>query len=113
MSAVLAILVCIPLIYLPGWLLARAAGARVDAPDSVERIYERVLVGALLNGWLAFTLAELGLFSAWLHIVLLVLACLPALVRAISTGRAAPLGFSALARPAPVLRNRQRSTNWR
>jgi hypothetical protein len=100
-SALLATLIAIPLLYLPGVLIARATAGRFEAADVLERIYERVLVGALLNGWLALTLAELGVFSAWLHLGLLLLLCVaPVFWMARTSQRAAPLGFSALARPA-------------
>src|SRR5215212_9786531 len=77
MLALFAALVLAPLLYIPGYLIAIAAsGAAAQPPDPLERHYERVLAGALLNGWLALTLAELGIFSAWLHLALLALACL-------------------------------------
>lgn len=55
------------LLYLPGWALSRRLGAPAD---SLERHYERFVVGALWSGWLALLLAELGVFSLWLHLAL-------------------------------------------
>ncbi|KPV52676.1 hypothetical protein SE17_14050, partial [Kouleothrix aurantiaca] len=75
MLAVFAALVLAPLLYLPGFLLSLAWIGPAQPPDRLERHFERVLGGALLNGWLALTLAELGVFSAALHLVLLALAC--------------------------------------
>jgi hypothetical protein len=74
--ALLAIVVLIPLLYLPGYLIGLAFLGPTPPPDALERHYERVIVGALLNGWLAFTLAEIGIFSAWLHLLLLTLIAL-------------------------------------
>ncbi|MEO7910684.1 MAG: hypothetical protein ABIV47_13645, partial [Roseiflexaceae bacterium] len=67
MLALLAILTLAPLLYIPGFLISHALLATAQPPDALERHYERVVAGALLNGWLALTLAELGLFSAGLH----------------------------------------------
>jgi hypothetical protein len=92
-------------LYLPGLLIARAADGRFDSSDGLERIYERVLLGALLNGWLAFTLAELGVLSAWLHIAVLLIVCLPTAFWASRRARRnAALGFNALARAATPVR---------
>jgi hypothetical protein len=64
-GALLAALALPLLLYLPGW----AAQARLGAPpDALERHFERVAVSALWSGWLALLLAELGLFSLWLHL---------------------------------------------
>src|SRR4029079_17332283 len=71
--ALLATVVLTPLLYLPGFLLTHALLGAAQPPDLLERHYERVVVGALLNGWLAFTLAELGIFSAWLPLLVLLL----------------------------------------
>lgn len=76
MLALLATLVLAPLLYIPGALLALAWLGPAQPPDALERHYERVLAGVLLNGWLALTLAELGVFAAWLHLLLLALLCL-------------------------------------
>jgi hypothetical protein len=75
MLALLAVVVLIPLLYLPGYLIAQAALGLAQSPDMLKRHYERVVAGALLNGWLALTLAELGIFSAWLHLLLLLVIC--------------------------------------
>ncbi|GAB4201412.1 MAG: hypothetical protein OHK0022_23450 [Roseiflexaceae bacterium] len=75
MLALSAALILIPLLYLPGFLITAAL---LDAPpaDPLERHFERTVVGALLNGWLALTLAELGVFRAALHGGLLAVLCL-------------------------------------
>src|SRR5215211_3772596 len=77
MLALLAALILAPLLYIPGYLIAiDAAGRATYSPDALERHYERALAGALLNGWLALTLAELGIFSAWLHLAIVLLVCI-------------------------------------
>src|SRR5262245_24876571 len=78
MLALLAIAVLAPLLYLPGYCITQALPQAARPPDMLERHYERVIVGALLNGWLAFTLAEFGVFSAWLHGTLLLAICVAA-----------------------------------
>jgi hypothetical protein len=49
--ALFALAVLAPLLYLPGALIARALAA--SRPLSLELVFERVVLGALLNGWLA------------------------------------------------------------
>ena len=71
MLALLAVAALAPLLYVPGYLLARALLGAGQSADLLERHYERVVAGALLNGWLALLLAELRVFSAWLHLLLL------------------------------------------
>ena len=75
MLALLAILTLALLLYLPGFLIARALLGAAQPLDALERHYERVVAGALLQGWLALTLAELGVFSAGLHLALVLLVC--------------------------------------
>jgi hypothetical protein len=75
MLAVLAILMLAPILYVPGLLISYALLGAAQPPDTLERHYERVVVGALLNGWLALTLAELGVFSAGLHLALVAIVC--------------------------------------
>jgi hypothetical protein len=131
--ALLAAVVLTPLLYLPGFLLARALLGAAQPPDLLERHYERVVVGALLNGWLALTLAELGVFSAWLHVLLLLAICAGCAVIALRRGAlrlpGAPLGIVAHARPTfqklrtknreprtdttqHATRNTQHATHW-
>src|SRR5690349_1977342 len=97
MLALTAALVLAPLLYIPGYLIAAALLGAAQPADPLERHYERVVAGALLNGWLALTLAELGIFSAPLHLALLALACAGCAVvgwrRGALRGRAAPLGI--------------------
>ena len=78
MLALLAALLLAPLLYIPGFLLISALARTAQSPDPLERHYERTLAGALLNGWLALTLAELGVFSAGLHLALITFVCLAA-----------------------------------
>src|SRR5215207_4529785 len=75
MPALLAIVILAPLLYAPGYLIAHALLGAAQPTDLLERHYERVVAGGLLNGWLALTLAELGVFSAWLHVLLVLLLC--------------------------------------
>jgi hypothetical protein len=97
--ALLAIVVVVPLLYIPGFLVAHALLGQRQSLDPLERHYARTVAGALLNGWLAFTLAELGVFSAWLHVALLALVCGAALMVAWRRGPALwpmrPLGIVA------------------
>lgn len=62
------------LLYIPGFLLSRTI-AGITAGDLLERHYERVVSSTLLSGWLAFLLAELGIFSLWILLFLLLLCC--------------------------------------
>jgi hypothetical protein len=73
--ALLALLVVVPLLAVPGALLVRALDPR-PAPGAFEAAYTAVVAGALLNGWLAFTLGQLGIFSIWLHLVIVCACCL-------------------------------------
>ena len=101
MLALTAIAVLAPLLYIPGYLLERAMRAAVATPDLLERHYERVVLGALLNGWLALTLAELGVFAAWLHLLIVALLCVGAGLVALRRGgvRVEPPVLSIVARP--------------
>ncbi|HWQ15871.1 MAG TPA: hypothetical protein VNL77_23935, partial [Roseiflexaceae bacterium] len=72
--ALLALAVLAPLLYLPGALVARALRG-APPPDPLERIYQHTALGALIAGWLAFTLGQLGIFSAWLYLLLLAAVC--------------------------------------
>jgi hypothetical protein len=67
---------------LTGALIARALPVAWRSSDPIERWFEYALIGALLNGWLAFTLAQIGIFSAPLHgAVVAVLCIIAALIR--------------------------------
>jgi hypothetical protein len=67
---------------LTGALIARALPVAWRSSDPIERWFEYALIGALLNGWLAFTLAQIGIFSAPLHgAVVAVLYIIAALIR--------------------------------
>jgi hypothetical protein len=114
--ALLAVAVLCPLLYIPGYLIAHALLGAAQPPDLLERHYERVVAGALLNGWLAFTLAELGVFSAWLHVLLLFAICAGCAAVAARRGALrlpqAPLGIVARGVAAvPDLRARL-AGNW-
>jgi hypothetical protein len=120
--ALLAILVLTPLLYIPGLLIARALCGAAQPPDALARHYERVVVGALLNGWLALTLAELGIFSAWLHVLVLTCLCAGAAAATLRRGGLRfpgahddpPLGIVARARPTPGMsRTKNQSGNTR
>src|SRR5262249_21780498 len=97
MLALFAIIMLAPLLYLPGYLIAYALLGAAQPTDALERHYERVAAGALLNGWLALTLAELGIFSAWLHLMLLLAICFACAIVARRRGAlrlpTAPLGI--------------------
>lgn len=75
-------LVALPfLLYIPGLLVSRALpGAR--PAGFLERAYERVVISTLVSGWLVLLLAEVGVFSLWLHLALLALLCGGLLLRA-------------------------------
>ncbi len=100
----LVAILALPLIlYIPGLLISRAVtGALPD--DALELHYERVVISTLLSGWLALTLAEFGLFSLWLHLVVLLLVCGVVLQRLIAThGHAAiRIALPLVPRPAPI-----------
>lgn len=71
--AVLIAVVALPLLlYIPGWLISRLL---LPGTDLLELLYERVLISALLSGWLALVLATFGVFSLWLLGALLLLLC--------------------------------------
>ncbi|MEM8532847.1 MAG: hypothetical protein AAGF95_18515 [Chloroflexota bacterium] len=75
MLALLAILVLLPLLYIPGYLLTYALLGATQTDDTLERHFERTILGTLLNGWIAFTLAQIGVFSIWLHLSILIICC--------------------------------------
>ena len=61
---------------LTGALIARALPVAWRTDDRLERWFEYTLIGALLNGWLAFTLAQIGVFSAPLHAAVVAVLCI-------------------------------------
>ncbi len=65
------LLTIIGFLYLTGFLIGRALPVAALSNDGLERHFERVCIGALLNGWLALVLAQLGFFSLLLHLALL------------------------------------------
>jgi hypothetical protein len=72
-----AILILIVLaLMLTGALIARALPVAWRASDPIERWFEYALIGALLNGWIAFTLAQIGIFSAPLHVAVVAVLCI-------------------------------------
>lgn len=116
MLALLAILVLTPLLYLPGYLVLHALLGYAQPSDHLERHYERTLLGVLLNGWLAFTLATLGIFSAWLHILLILLICSGAILIVRQRGGTLlphrPLGIIARPAAAQTTRRTLLATHW-
>ncbi len=72
LTLLVALLAAPFLFYLPGLALYRAVSPTITA-DLLERHYERVVISLLLSGWLALLLAEIGYFSLWLHMLLLLL----------------------------------------
>lgn len=63
------------LLYIPGMLIGRTLLGPTHESDLTELHYERVMISALLNGWLALLLAECGMFSIWLHCALILFVC--------------------------------------
>ncbi len=112
-SVLLTLVAALPLLYLPGWVVGRAL--RAVPADLLERHYERVAISALWSGWLALLLAELGVFSLWLHLAITLAGCAaglrmggirggPALPR--KTSRAEIIGFALIGMIALVLASR-------
>lgn len=56
------------LLYLTGLALL----PRFVASSAIERHYLRIVAGALVNGWLAFTLSQLGIFHIVLHCTIVI-----------------------------------------
>jgi hypothetical protein len=73
--ALFAVLLLIPLLYLPGWLFSLALLGTAQVSDALERHFERVVLGALFNGLLALILAEFGVFSLPLFLLLYAGVC--------------------------------------
>lgn len=91
------VLIAAPLLfYLPGLALCRTVTPN-GVDDPLERHYERVVISMLLSGWLALLLAEVGHFSLWLHLALLLLLSAGLLVW---SQRRVP-GKQSARRPAP------------
>ncbi|ABU57781.1 glycosyltransferase family protein [Roseiflexus castenholzii] len=78
MTIVILIFIVLTLILI-GAIIAHALPVACRADDPLERYFEYALIGALLNGWLAFTLAQIGAFSALLHAAIIAVLCLIAL----------------------------------
>lgn len=74
MSVILIILALIPLLYIPGRMIT--AALRPLPGEPLERLFTILVVGALLNGWLALVLGTFGIFSIWLHALLVALTAL-------------------------------------
>ncbi len=73
-------IVIVLVLTLTGAIICQALPDTCRAPDPLERYFEYTLIGALLHGWLAFTLAQTGIFSAPLHATVLILVCFLALL---------------------------------
>ncbi len=74
----ITLLATLPLLYLPGWVVSRALNA--TPADALERHYERVTISVLWSGWLALLLAELSIFSLWLHVAITLVICAVGLI---------------------------------
>jgi hypothetical protein len=117
--ALLATVVLAPLLYIPGYLIAHALLGAAQPLDPLERHYERIVASALLNGWLAFTLAEAGVFAVWRHLLVLLVVCAACAAVALRRGALRlpnpPLGFVAhihhQAHPTRLVTS-QRATRW-
>lgn len=73
-------IVIVLVLTLTGAIICQALPDPCRASDPLERYFEYTLIGALLHGWLAFTLAQTGIFSPLLHATILMLVCLLALL---------------------------------
>jgi hypothetical protein len=80
-------LLALPLIlYIPGLMLTLALFGPSQPADPFTRHFERALVSVLLSGWLALLLAELGVYSLPLLLVLLALCAVPPALVAVRRG---------------------------
>ncbi|MBA3944665.1 MAG: glycosyltransferase family 39 protein [Herpetosiphonaceae bacterium] len=52
--------------FVPGWMLERAWFGATAPLAGLERLVLRVVTSMLLVGWIAFVLAECGIFSLWM-----------------------------------------------
>lgn len=95
MLALFAVVVLVPLVLLPGSAVWIAILGGVPTTSLLERLYERTLLGALINGLTAFTLAAFGVFSLLLHLLLIASITLAGLLVAWRRGnlRAVSLPF--------------------
>ena len=84
----ITLLATLPLLYLPGWAVSRALNA--SPTDLLERHYERVAISALWSGWLALLLAELSVFSFWLHLAITLVVCVVGLFMGRTRGETRP-----------------------
>ena len=75
------------LLYLPGWALHRRVGTPAEP---LVAHFERVAIGTLWCGWLALLLAEVGLFSLWLHVLITFGGCAALALRAPRPAPSAP-----------------------
>lgn len=77
MMSVVAVLVSLPLVlYLPGAITWAAFGRARWKPSPAELGFVQLALSALLSGWVALLLAELGHFSLALLLALLLAYCL-------------------------------------
>jgi hypothetical protein len=97
LGTVLRTLLGVPLfLYLPGYALDRGWLATASSVRGIERHISRIVASALLTGWIALVLAELGVFSFWLLLALIAGLCLlGALLRRSAFIAAPPLGIIA------------------
>jgi len=90
--APVTLILIILVLILTGALIACALPVAWRTSDPIERWFEYALIGALLNGWLAFTLAQIGIFSAPLHVAVVAVLCIIATLirRALGSQPATP-----------------------
>ncbi len=74
MTVLVALVAGALLLYLPGWVISRVVPGAAPA-DVLERHYERVVLSALVSGWLALLLAEWRFFSLGVLLLLVLLLC--------------------------------------
>ncbi len=96
---------------LVGAIISHALPAAYRADEPLERYFEYALIGALLNGWLAFALAQIGVFSAPLHAAIIIALCLIALFIGRRRTPGAPLRLMNVWRRWDMVRSRCDATS--
>jgi hypothetical protein len=72
----LALLGLPTVLLIPGYVLYHVLSNEDSCPGRFERLFFQVLGSILVSGWVSLTLAELGLFSFWTLVALLLAASL-------------------------------------
>lgn len=76
LGLLLRTLLGVPLfLYIPGYLLDRAILRDIIEPSGIERHIMRVVISALLTGWIALVLAEFGGFGFWILLGIIAILC--------------------------------------